>query len=63
MFWDSSLAFIFRQFDLNSEMYEKINKNKPKKNGQVERSEKTETQSFRKLSPQEIAELRTKANK
>ena len=62
VFWDSSLAFLFKQFDLLKEMNEKSNK-RSNKNGTVQRNETTETQSYRKLSPQEIADLRAKVNK
>ena len=62
-FWSSSLEFIFGQLERYREMNEKANKNAPKRKNQIEKNERVEKQSFRKLSPQEIAELRAKAGK
>lgn len=63
MFWDSSLDFLCRQLDLYREMNEKVNKNTPKGRNKMEKNERVETQSLRKLSPKEIAELRAKVHK
>lgn len=63
VFWDSSLAFLFNQFDKLKEVNERANKTRPKKKNQIERTERVEKQSFRKLSPKEIADLRAKADK
>ena len=62
-FWDSSLEFLFGQLERYREMNEKANKNTPKRKNQIEKNERIEKQSFRKLSPQEIAELRAKIGK
>ena len=62
-FWGSSLEFLFGQLERYREMNEKANKNTPKRKNQIEKNERVEKQSFRKLSPQEIAELRAKAGK
>ena len=62
-FWSSSLEFIFGQLERYREMNEKANKNTPKRKNQIEKNERIEKQSFRKLSPQEIAELRAKVGK
>lgn len=63
VFWDSSLAFLFGQFDRLKEMNDRANKTIPKRRNKMERTERVEKQSFKRLSPQEIAELRAKANK
>lgn len=60
VFWSSSIAFLCDQLDRFSEMHKQANKNTPKRKNGVERNERTETQSFKKLSPQEIANLRAK---
>lgn len=62
-FWGSSLEFLFGQLERYREMNEKANKNTPKRKNQIEKNERIEKQSFRKLSPQEIAELRAKVGK
>ena len=62
-FWSSSLEFLFGQLERYREMNEKANKNTPKRKNQIEKNERVEKQSFRKLSPQEIAELRAKVGK
>lgn len=62
-FWGSSLEFLFGQLERYREMNEKANKNTPKRKNQIEKNERVEKQSFRKLSPQEIAELRAKVGK
>ena len=62
-FWSSSLEFLFGQLERYREMNEKDNKNTPKRKNQIEKNERVEKQSFRKLSPQEIAELRAKVGK
>lgn len=63
VFWNSSLAFLFGQFDRLTDMNDRENKNIPKRKNRMERNERVEKQSFKMLSPQEIAELRAKANK
>lgn len=63
VFWDSSLAFLFGQFDRLAEVNKKANKSIPRNKNQVERIDRVEKQSFRKLSPQEIADLRAKVKK
>lgn len=63
VFWDSSFTFLFGQFDRLKEMYDRMNKNKPKHRNRVDQTERVEKQSFKRLSPQEIADLRAKANK
>ena len=63
VFWNSSLAFLFGQFDRLNDMNDRENKNIPKRKNKMERTERVEKQSFKRLSPQEIAELRAKANK
>lgn len=62
VFWDSSLAFLFGQFDRLKDRNDRANKNLPKRKNRMERNERVEKQSFKRLSPQEIAELRAKAN-
>lgn len=62
-FWDSSLAFLFDQLDRFSEMHKQANKNIPNGKNNMKKNERVETQSLRKLSQKEIAELRAKANK
>ena len=62
-FWSSSLEFLFGQLERYREMNETANKNTPKRKNQIEKNERVEKQSFRKLSPQEIAELRAKVGK
>lgn len=63
VFWDSSLAFLFGQFDRLKDMNDRATKNTPKRKNRMERNERVEKQSFKMLSPQEIAELRAKANR
>lgn len=62
VFWDSSLVFLFGQFDRLKDMNDRLNKNRSKRKNRMERTERVEKQSFKMLSPQEIAELRAKAN-
>lgn len=62
-FWDSSLEFICSLLDKYQDMHKKANKNAPVNKNKIEKNESVETQSLRKLSPQEIAELRAKAGK
>lgn len=63
VFWDSSLTFLFSQFDHLKEMNDRATKNTPKRKNQMYSNERIEKQSFKRLSSQEIAELRANANK
>lgn len=60
VFWNSSIAFLFQQFDLMKEMNEKAKKGMNKRKTGIEKTERVEKQSLRVLSPKEIAELRSK---
>lgn len=63
VFWSSSLRFLFGQFDKWIELNEAKNKKqKPQRKNGVERTERVEKQTFKKLSPQDIQKLRAHAN-
>ena len=63
VFWSSSLSFLCDQLDRFQEMNKKASRDIPKNKKKVEHNERVEKQSLRKLSPQEIAELRAKVGK
>lgn len=61
VFWNSGLKFLFGQFDKLIELSEKRNRQQPRPKNRVERKERVEKQSFKKLSQKEINKLRAKA--